>query len=199
MKITVLDSNARGSETMLKAIGICRGKKCTTKSLEHALGAKPVPHMSVLEFGWVCLLVEGVSVKTRIQLERHRMFSSIERSTRSVNMVDAKYIIPSTVKYPIVFKEFMGEPMESYEDRVMGGESLEDVAYLLPLGIETSFLLAGNLRVWYEYFGKRLCKKHVQREHYDMALGAWNEISELFPIMRKAHPCAACGACSTEI
>jgi len=86
MKITVLDSNTKGTGTMLRAIGICRDRECTVTTLENALGAKPVPHMSVLEFGWVCLLVEGVSVKTRIQLERHRMFSSIERSTRSIDM-----------------------------------------------------------------------------------------------------------------
>jgi len=75
MIITLIDHNSKGVETMIKALGICRGNKCTRSSLDKALDAKPVPHMSVLEFGWVCLLVEGVSVKTRIQLERHRMFS----------------------------------------------------------------------------------------------------------------------------
>ena len=53
MKITVLDSNTKGTGTMLRAIGICRDRECTVTTLENALGAKPVPHMSVLEFGWV--------------------------------------------------------------------------------------------------------------------------------------------------
>jgi len=104
-------------------------------------------------------------------------------------------IVPATANDEDVLMDEMTNSLYGYRSALLAGESLEDAAYLLPLGIETSFLLAGNLRVWFEYFQKRLCKKHVQDEHYRLALDMWNEISELFPIMRKAHPCKACRMC----
>ena len=195
MKITLIDSNARGLNTMLQALGICRGKECTLDTLDKALEAKPVPHMSVLEFGWVCLLVEGVSVKTRIQVLRSRLFSTMERSTRSIDMGESYFVIPETSIRPKSMQRVMTLELQEYALAKQGGESLEDSAYLLPLGIETSFFMAGNLRIFFEYFQKRLCKKHVQDEHYRLALDMWHMVTELFPIVLKAHPCKACREC----
>jgi len=199
MKLTLIDSNARGVNTMLQALGICRGKECSLDTLDKALEAKPVPHMSVLEFGWVCLLVEGVSVKARIQVLRSRLFSTIERSTRSIDMSDANCIVPSTGCDKHTMADDMSNAKYAYHSSINDRESLEDSAYLLPLGIETSFFMAGNLRIWFEYFQKRLCKKHVQDEHYRLAVKMWHELCELFPIVLKAHPCKACGECKTEV
>lgn len=198
MRVTITDSNARGTQTMLDALGICRGNECTTDTLIKALGARPVPHMSVLEFGWVCMLVEGVSVKTRIQVLRSRLFSTMERSTRSIDMSNAAVVIPETVKCKDCFGLNIEDSMDGYEDALEEGESLEDASYLLPMGTETDFYMAANLRVWYEYFQKRLCKKHVQDEHYRLAVEMWHELCELYPIMQGAHPCKACGACRDE-
>lgn len=198
MKVTLVDRNMTGIESMIQALGICRGKDCTKETLEKALEARPVPHLSVLEFGWVMLKVEGVSVKTRIQLERHRLFSSMERSTRSIDVSEAEPITPETVKDKAFFNELLEEPLESYQDRLLAGESLEDCSYLLPLAIGTDFFLAGNLRVWFEYFQKRLCKKHVQDEHYRLAREMHRIIRGVFPIVDKAVPCPTCGECANE-
>jgi len=188
MKITLIDSNSQGILTMLTALGICRGKECTTTTLEHALNAKPVPHLSVLEFAWVCLKIEGISVKVRIQNIRSRMFSTMERSTRSIDMGEAEIIVPQTAKDPEALSAIMESICTAYALAVDHGESLEDSAYTLPLGIETTFLLAGNLRIFFEYFQKRLCKKHVQDEHYRLAMKMWGMLCELYPIMKKAPP-----------
>jgi len=164
-------------------------------TLYGALEAKPVPHMSVLEFGWVCLLVEGVSVKTRIQLLRSRLFSTMERSTRALDMSDAECIIPETAKHEQGFWMDANSAMINYKASLAVGETFEDASYSLPVSIETSFFQAGNLRIWYEYFQKRLCKKHVQREHYRMAMEMFSAICCVFPIMASAHPCKKCGKC----
>jgi len=199
MKVTLIDSNARGTKTMLQALGICRGKDCTTDTLDKALEAKPVPHASVLEFGWVCLLVEGVSVKARLQVLRSRLFSTMERSTRAIDMSKSRWSTPNTAVFTGDMGEWLDDSVGGYMRAVENGESLEDAAYLLPLGIETSFFMAGNIRIWFEYFQKRLCKKHVQDEHYHLALDMWHVITELFPIVLKAHPCKACGECKMEV
>ena len=199
MKVTLIDQNSNGVTTMLQALGICRGKECTLDTLDKSLEAKPVPHASILEYGWVCLLVEGVSVKARIQILRSRLFTTTERSTRAIDMSEAKWITPDTAVFTGDMEEWLDESVGGYQRAVENGESLEDSAYLLPLGIETSFFMAGNIRIFFEYFQKRLCKKHVQDEHYRLALDMWHVITEIFPVVLKAHPCKACGECKTEV
>jgi thymidylate synthase ThyX len=196
MKVELVDINVRGIQTMVDVIGVCRGNECTEETVYKALEAKPVPHMSILEFGWVCLKVEGVSVKTRLQLVRHRIFSTMERSTRSIDMSDSKVIVPKTSKLNESIGNFNIIPF--YETALECGESLEDASYLLPMGVETTFFLAGNIRTWFEYFQKRLCREHVQDEHYRLAMEMYKLIKDKFPLIRKAVPCKACGKCGEK-
>lgn len=196
MKVTLIDHNTRNIESMIQAIGVCRDKQCTEKTLNDCLEAKPVPHMSALEFGWAMVKVEGVSIKAARQLFRHRHFSYMEASSRSINLSDADWIVPNTAKSPTAMRRKMGEEVNVYDAFTLASESLEDAAYLLPLGIETKFFVAGNIRVWFEYFQKRLCKTHVQDEHYHLAVEVWNLLQPLFPILKKAYPCWKCGECS---
>jgi thymidylate synthase ThyX len=191
MRVILIDANTHGMQSMVDAIGICRNKKCTLDTIEKALKAKPVPHMSVLEFGWAMVRVEGVSIKTARQLFRHRHFSYMEESTRSVDMRRAEII------KPINFDEERFDALwpGGYVDALGGGESLEDAAYLLALGTETKFYLAGNIRSFFEMFGQRLCKKHVQDETYRLAVMMWELLQTEFPILSKAHPCKKCGKC----
>ena len=196
MRVELIE--ATNPDVMLRVMSICRGKTCTQDTMVEALEAKPVPHASLLEFGWVCLLVEGVSVKTRIQLLRSRLFSTMERSTRSIDMTNAGIVVPTTSKTKGTMRKTMDSEMDDYSVAVINGETFEDASYLLPLGVETDFFLAGNLRVWFEYFQKRLCKKHVQDEHYRMAMRMFTTILGVFPTIAKAHPCKACGACERQ-
>jgi len=194
MRVTLIDANSNGMQSMVDTIGICRNKKCTLDTIEKALEAKPVPHMSVLEFGWAMVKVEGVSIKTARQLFRHRHFSYMEESTRSVDMSKAEMIEPKTAQDE--FGMFLDSSMSYYQEAILEYcETLEDAAYLLPLGITTKFFLAGNIRTWFEYFEKRLCKKHVQDEHWALAVMAWELLQTEFPILAKAHPCKKCGKC----
>jgi len=195
MNVTLIDYNLNGMESIVEAVGICRGNVCSEKTIDHCLNAKPVPHMSVLEFGWAMVKVEGVSVKCRLQEVRHRLFSTLERSTRALNMSGEEVVIPETVKHKEAFSRGVSNAMMEYELALARGESLEDAAYLLPIGITTKFYLAGNIRTWFEYFEKRLCKHDVQDEHYRLAVMMFNILKEKFPIITKASPCVMCGKC----
>ena len=44
----------------------------------------------------------------------------------------------------------------------------EQAAYFLPQGVETSLVVTGNFRAWYEYLPKRLCKRAMP-EHRKLA------------------------------
>ena len=198
MKVTLVDYNTKGIESMIEAIGICRGKGCTEATINSVLEAKPVPHMSVLEFGWAMVKVEGVSIKTRLQEVRHRLFSPIERSTRALDMSNEEVVVPETVKDKVRFAASLERIMSLYMPAVSRGETLEDASYLLPMAVTTKFYLAGNIRTWFEYFEKRLCKKHVQDEHYRLAVQMWILLQTKFPVLKKAHPCKKCGTCQPE-
>lgn len=196
MKVTLIDQNTYQERTIIDALSLCRAKQCTEDTITHCLTAKPVPHLAALEMCWFAFLVEGVSVKMRIQLERHRLFSSMERSTRHINMSDAEFIIPPTVKRPELFEIFYDLAVSYYEHAIdVNGETEEDAAYMLPMGVTTKFVLAGNGRVWFEYLTKRLCRKHVQAEHFHFAREVYKQLVRQLPVFKFAHPCRECRVC----
>lgn len=197
MQVTLIDKNTNGAETILRALSLCRDKQCTDKAIDHCLTAKPAPHLSALEFVWYCFLVEGVSIKTRLQQARHRQFTSMERSTRHIDVSNCEVVVPPTALLEDYYNEAYAEALGNY-NYSLTGETLEDAAYILPMATTTKFVLAGNGRVWYEYLQKRLCKKYVQAEHYQLARELYNQLLKELPQFKYAHPCLTCGECGNE-
>ena len=177
---------------MIESLSLCKNKKCDEETIIDCLKAEPVPHLSVLENCWFTFKVEGVSVKTRIQLERHRLFSTMERSTRHINMSEATTIVPSNAKNPELFEQAYSYAKYYYYYLLEREENIEDASYVLPLGVETKFTLSGNGRVWFEYLSKRMCKKYVQKEHYDLAIGLYSELIRYMSFFKYAIPCLNC-------
>lgn len=195
MKITLIDKNQSGTNAIISGLSLCRNKQCTEKTLTDCMEALPIPHLAALEMSWYCFLVEGLSVKARIQLERHRHQSSIERSTRALDMSDVEFVIPETAKYPSYFSRVYDAVIEWYKGALELGETKEDASYLLSTGITTKFQLSGNGRVFFEYLQKRLCKKHVQREHYRLAQEIYKQLVRENIAFKYAHPCRICHKC----
>ncbi len=198
MKVTLIDKNINGIHTITKALSICRDKKCTEKTIDSCLAAKPIPHLSTLEFAWFVFEIEGLSIKVRIQHLRHRLASTMERSTRSIDMSNCTFIVPPTAKHPEKFIERYEQIRQMYISALNEGESIEDASYLLPLATSTKFTWAVNGRILYEYFQKRLCKKYVQAEHYQLAYELFKQVIALVPQFKYAHPCKKCGGCLVE-
>ena len=198
LKVQLLDKSTTGLEGIIDTLGLCRDTQCNEKTVKHCMEAQPVPHLSMLEHVWFKFRVEGLSVKARIQLIRHRAFSTMERSTRFINLSNAEFVIPPKARNQKLFSQHYQNAIEVYQYGLDNGESIEDMAYVLPLGLTTKFDLSGNGRVWFEYLQKRLCSKHVQDEHYEFAKAIWNEIMAIEgmnKIFKYAHPCSNCGIC----
>jgi len=198
MKVTLIDKNIKGTQTIIDALSICRDKQCSPKTIEHCINNKPEPHLSVLEHCWFSFLVEGLSVKANIQLLRHRLQSRTERSTRHINMSEAKFVIPETVKNKAFYKFAYSFYKDFYKEAIKSGESIEDAAYLLPLGVETKFYISGNGRMFFEWLNKRLCKRHVQRESYRLAQEVYKILVKEMFFFKYAHPCRYCNKCREE-
>ncbi len=196
MKITLIDKNVNGIDTVIQALSLCRDKPCTESTVDHCLTAKPVPHLSALEFVWFVFEVDGLSVKARIQQLRHRLASTMERSTRAIDMSDCTFVVPPTAKHPERFIERYEQIRRMYTNAISEGETKEDASYLLPLATSTRFTWAVNGRVAFEYLQKRLCKKHVQAEHYKLAAEIYRQLVKEIPQLRYAHPCQYCLQCT---
>lgn len=148
------------------------GKDVTEKSIKKIIESG---HLSVLEHCYASFFVT-CSVRVLGQLTRHRYLSFTCKSARG--SVFDNYIIPDGL-YEFVEKQ--GVPKEvfdsmidkypmlqSYQELIAEGLAEQDAAYFLPQGIETSLVVTGNFRAWYEYLPKRLCKRAMP-EHRKLA------------------------------
>lgn len=160
------------------------GKDVTEKSIKKIIESG---HLSVLEHCSASFLVT-CSVRVLGQLTRHRHLSFTCKSARG--SVFDNYIIPDGL-YEFVEKQ--GVPKEvfdsmidkypmlqSYQELIAEGLAEQDAAYFLPQGIETSLVVTGNFRAWYEYLPKRLCKRAMP-EHRKLAEAIQKRLADAAP------------------
>jgi flavin-dependent thymidylate synthase len=194
LKVQLIDKNENGLNTIIKGLSLCKDKSCSDNTITSCIIDE---HYSALEKVWFSFYVEGLSIKARIQLLRHRLFSTMERSSRFINVSNDTCIIPETAKDPDLFKIMYRQTLSNYKLLIETGESLENAAYMLPTGTETRFTLDGNGRIFFEYLKKRDCIKHVQIEHYRFAQEIYKQLNQLYPIIYNDNflGCKACGLC----
>lgn len=119
-------------------------------------------HESVLEHASVTFYVEGVSRTLSHELIRHRHLSFSELSQRYVDMEDANVIIPPANGGKVV--PLTDAHKGAYRTAVDIGKATgltrkqarEAARYGLPAGVETKFVVSGNLRAWRDVLKKRL-------------------------------------------
>lgn len=132
-------------------------------------------HLSVLEHCYASFLVK-CSVRVLGQLTRHRHLSFTVKSARGSTFDIV--VIPDGM---IAFAKQHGVSQETidsmvdknpmlhaYHDCIKDGLKEQDAAYFLPQGVETSLVVTGNFRAWYEYLPKRLCRRAMP-EHRKLA------------------------------
>lgn len=60
----------------------------------------------------------------------------------------------------------MDRAMDNYKTALAKGVPYENI--VLPQGVQTSLVVSGNFRAWFEYLGKRLCNRAMP-EHRQLA------------------------------
>lgn len=161
------------------------GKDVTEKSIKKIIESG---HLSVLEHCYASFLVK-CSVRVLGQLTRHRHLSFTCKSARG--SVFDTCIIPDAF-YDAYAKEH-GVPkdaisglsaadslLDAYIECIRGGLAEQDAAYFLPQGVETSLVVTGNFRAWYEYLPKRLCKRAMP-EHRELAMAIQKCLADAAP------------------
>lgn len=136
------------------------GKDVTEKSIKKIIESG---HLSILEHCYASFLVT-CSVRVLGQLTRHRHLSFTCKSARGSKF--NTLVNPYTLKSVPLDNFNVGR---TYNSALNDEDTKEEqAAYFLPQGVETSLVVTGNFRAWYEYLPKRLCKRAMP-EHRKLA------------------------------
>lgn len=160
------------------------GKDVAEKSIEKIIESG---HLSVLEHCYASFLVK-CSVRVLGQLTRHRHLSFTCKSARGSvfdvciipdGMYDfaKKHGVPKEVVDSMIDEQPM---LHAYKECIADGLAEQDAAYFLPQGVETSMVVTGNFRAWFEYLPKRLCKRAMP-EHRELAELIHQELAKAAP------------------
>lgn len=150
-------------------------------------------HESVLEHASVTFYVEGVSRTLSHELIRHRHLSFSELSQRYVDMNEANFVLPpgagaewkscTLLEYDDIDSDT--HPLNLYNDmaaQVAGSkkEKRQAARYYLPAGMETKFVVSGNLRAWRDVLKKRL-SVHADAEMQQFATAVHDVLLTEYP------------------
>lgn len=161
------------------------GKDVTDKSVKKIIESG---HLSVLEHCYASFLVK-CSVRVLGQLTRHRHLSFTVKSARGSQF--------DTFVNPFTFKR---TPLSNFNagrayNFLLSDEGIkeEQAAYFLLQGVETSMVVTGNFRAWFEYLPKRLCKRAMP-EHRELAQKIQIELAKAAPEIfdRNFMGCSGC-------
>lgn len=161
------------------------GKDVTEKSIKKIIESG---HLSVLEHCYASFLVT-CSVRVLGQLTRHRHLSFTCRSARGSRF--DTLVNPYTLNRVPLSSFNVGR---SYSSALSDKDTKEEqAAYFLPQGVETSLVVTGNFRAWYEYMPKRLCKRAMP-EHRKLAEAIQKRLADAAPEVfdRNFMNCAHC-------
>lgn len=150
-------------------------------------------HESVLEHVSVTFYVEGVSRNLSHELIRHRHLSFSELSQRYVDMSEADWIIPpamAEVGPREVWQnvDLAADAVTMYSetvDELQGAgktrkQAREAARAILPSGMETKFVVTGNLRAWRDVLKKR-DSEHADAEMQLFAKEVKRQLLEEYP------------------
>lgn len=122
-------------------------------------------HESVLEHSSASFYVEGVSRNMLLELERHRHLSFSVISQRFVNSEKTEFIVPPALagENNIDIDQLMRDSRNVYRALVeylqangsTRKQAREAARAILPGGLETKFVVTGNLRAWRDVLRRR--------------------------------------------
>jgi thymidylate synthase (FAD) len=161
------------------------GKDVTEKSIKKIIESG---HLSVLEHCYASFLVT-CSVRVLGQLTRHRHLSFTCKSARGSRF--DTLVNPYTLGRVPLNSFNVGR---TYNSALSDKDTKEEqAAYFLPQGVETSLVVTGNFRAWYEYMPKRLCKRAMP-EHRKLAEMIQERLADAAPEIfdRNFMNCAHC-------
>ena len=168
--VSVLKYTAQNPISMIgEMAGLCWGSNVTNQEKNYARGLECIRcnHGRTMEFPQIYLLIDGYSARVIREIYTHigGAPTRLQESTRYVDSSNFDYIVP-----PQIAKS--EEALKAYQDHMQRTRDLitqltsegvdlprEDVANLLPLGMESKMILRTNLRQFVDMSHQRLCSR----------------------------------------
>lgn len=147
--------------------GVCWKGDTSDSKKNYLRGLKCIEdgHWRVTEYPQVYLILDGYSARVIRELYTHIGGgpTRLQASTRYIKYGEFKYITPPSIakdsKADHAYRIAMENIMETYQTLEMMGIPKEDIANLLPLGMETKVVLRTNLRNLIDMSHQRLCTR----------------------------------------
>lgn len=147
--------------------GICWGAAVGDQEKDKARGLDCLRcnHGRTLEFPQIYIIVDGYSARMIRELYTHigGAPTRLQASTRYIKYGNFEYITPPSIENNPEAKEkyerLMYQISETFKDLETLGIPNEDIANILPLGMETKIVLRTNLRQLLEMAEQRLCSR----------------------------------------
>lgn len=147
--------------------GICWGAPVEDqeKNFARGLDCLRCNHGRTLEFPQIYITVDGYSARMIRELYTHigGAPTRLQASTRYIKYGNFNYIIPPSIERNRTAKDeyesLMFQISEAFKNLEIMGIPNEDIANILPLGMETKIVLRTNLRQLLEMAEQRLCSR----------------------------------------
>ena len=159
--IKVLNATKNPIQFIGKVAGCCYGSKDEPQA-NYKRGLKCIKdgHGRAMEFVDVTLEIDEVSARMIRELGRHVIGTSyLQASTRYITYDNFDYYTPKNLKDDKEYHITMQNILSSYQSLVEKGIPKEDVANLLPLGMNTKIVLKINYRALLHMAEVRMCER----------------------------------------
>ena len=188
--------------------GICWGATTTDLDKNIARGESCLAsgHMRTAEYPQIYLILDGYSARVIRELYTHIGGgpTRLQASTRYIDYNNFNVIMPASVKtkdQEYLWNRCINTIKYTYEKLNESGVPKEDIANLLPLGMETKIVLRTNLRNLIDMSHQRLCNRAYWefRKLMKDIMKALCEYSNEWEIIVKEYfkpKCEVCGFCT---
>ena len=159
--IKVLNATKNPIQFIGIVAGCCYGSKDEPQA-NYKRGLKCIKdgHGRAMEFVDVTLEIDEVSARMIRELGRHVIGTSyLQASTRYITYDNFDYYTPKNLKDDKEYHRTMQNILASYQSLVEKGVPKEDVANILPLGMNTKIVLKINYRALLHMAEVRMCER----------------------------------------
>lgn len=144
--------------------GICYGTdiKDHKKNFKRGIDCLRSRHGRTFEFPDIYMEIGGYSARVIREFYTHigGAPTRLQESTRYIDMKNFPYVTPPSIKtneQKELYDVVMGDIKEAYNFLDKEGVPREDLAMMLPLGMETRIVVKMNLRTFMDMCSQRLC------------------------------------------
>ena len=153
------------TKTPLTLMGICASECWSSKpSSKIGIDCIELGHHRVLEYADITVLIDGYSARMIRELYTHIVGTTrLQSSTRYIKYGEFDYIVPESIKKNDEALYFYHRIMLNIQNTYKQLEELnipkEDIANILPLGMESRMVLKINARAILHMAEVRLCER----------------------------------------